>query len=344
MTKSILRTWRKNLAHLAVKIFQVRKSLSFFIIAILIFSACDRDRNHPGHSYFPDMAESRAYESYTANPNFADSLTARLPVKGTIPRGIIPFNFEKTLEDRALAGQTFFNPKKMRLKDVKEGKKLYKIFCYNCHGLKGNGMGYLFTSDRFTYQPASLISEKMMNAPRGEFYHVVTLGYGIMGAHGSQITPEDRWKIIEYIKVKLQGKKLGERNISVIDDSPKESTADFEARLAKLYPNQKGVGPVKALSLGAINNKMAEEGQKIYKQMCSSCHKPTKRYIGPAPIGILDRRTPEWVMNMILNPEEMVTKDPIAKELLGRYISPMADQNLTEEEARKVLEYFRTLK
>ncbi|RXQ96855.1 cytochrome c [Ancylomarina salipaludis] len=165
-----------------------------------------------------------------------------------------------------------------------------------------------------------------------------------MGAHGSQITPEDRWKIIEYIKVKLQGKKLGERTISVIDDSPKESIADFEARLSKLYPNQKGVGPVKSLSLETINNKMAEEGQKIYKQMCSSCHKPTKRYIGPAPIGILERRTPEWVMNMILNPKEMVAKDPIAKELLGRYISPMADQNLSEEEARKVLEYFRTLK
>ncbi len=318
--------------------------ISLFILAIIFLSACDKDRNHPGYSYYPDMVDSRAFESYSSNPNFADSSTARLPVVGTIPRGIMPFNFEKTLEDRALAGQIFFNPDKMKLKDVKEGKKLYKIFCYNCHGLKGNGMGYLFTSDRFTYQPASLISDKMMNAARGEFFHVVTLGYGVMGAHGSQISPEDRWKIIEYIKVKLQGKKLGEKTISVVDDSPKESNDDFEARITKLYPNQKGFGPVKSLSLGAINNRMAEEGQKIYKRMCTSCHKPTKRYIGPAPKGIIDRRTPEWIMNMILNPEEMVTKDPIAKELLGRYLSPMADQNLTEEEARKVLEYFRTIK
>jgi len=315
-----------------------------FSFILLAFTACDKDRNHPGYSYFPDMRDSRAYETYSVNPNFADSSSSRTPVPGTIPRGIIPFDFEKTLEDRALAGQIFFNPNKMRLKDVNEGKKLYKIYCYNCHGLKGNGMGYLFTSDRFNYQPASLISDKMMNAPRGEFYHVITVGYGVMGAHGSQITPEDRWKIIEYIKVKLQGKKLGEHTISVVDDSPKESNADFEARLAKLYPNQKGIGPVKSISLGAINDQMAEEGQKIYKQMCTSCHKPTKRYIGPAPKGILDRRTPEWIMNMILNPEEMVTKDPIAKELLERYLSPMADQNLTEDEARKVLEYFRTIK
>ena len=59
----------------------------------------------------------------------------------------------------------------------------------------------------------------------------------------------------------------------------------------------------------------------------------------------MQRRSPEWTMNMILNPEEMVKKDPLAKELLIKFNgSPMANQNLTEDEARQVLEYFRTLK
>ena len=76
-----------------------------------------------------------------------------------------------------------------------------------------------------------------------------------------------------------------------------------------------------------------------------ACHRPDKKFIGPAPKGVLERRTPEWVMNMILNPEEMVQKDPLAKDLLVEFNgSPMANQNLTEEEARAVLEYFRTLK
>ena len=69
-----------------------------------------------------------------------------------------------------------------------------------------------------------------------------------------------------------------------------------------------------------------------------------KRFIGPSPKGILERRTAAWTMNMILNPEEMVQKDPMAKKLLIEYNgSPMANQNLTEDEARAVLEYFRTL-
>jgi cytochrome c len=59
-------------------------------------------------------------------------------------------------------------------------------------------------------------------------------------------------------------------------------------------------------------------------------------------MGVTDRRTPEWIMNMILNPEVMVAENPIAKKLLAEYLSPMANQSLTESEARAILEYFRT--
>ena len=81
---------------------------------------------------------------------------------------------------------------------------------------------------------------------------------------------------------------------------------------------------------------------------CASCeggYRATKKFIGPAPTGIMKRRTPEWIMNMILDPEGMVKNDPLARELLIEFNgSPMANQNLTEEDARAVLEYFRTLK
>ncbi|WP_340154151.1 c-type cytochrome, partial [uncultured Winogradskyella sp.] len=82
-----------------------------------------------------------------------------------------------------------------------------------------------------------------------------------------------------------------------------------------------------------------------YTKMCTACHKADKKFIGPAPTGILSRRSPEWVMNMILNPEEMIKQDPLAQDLLLEFNgAPMANQHLTEEEARAVLEYFRTLK
>lgn len=107
--------------------------------------------------------------------------------------------------------------------------------------------------------------------------------------------------------------------------------------------DNKGIGPVKELQLAAIDEAMVKEGQTLFEDNCSACHKVSERYIGPAVEGVTNRRSAEWVMNMILNPEQMVKEDPIAKELLAEYMAPMANQSLTEEQARKILEYFRTL-
>jgi len=139
----------------------------------------------------------------------------------------------------------------------------------------------------------------------------------------------------ESSKVKLK-KQNTEKKVATKKTKPSE-TIDL---------TNKGIGPIKSLTLPTeIDQTMVSHGAEIYKKMCTACHKANKKFIGPAPNGILKRRTPEWVMNMILNPDEMVKSDPLAKQLLMEFNgSPMANQNLTEEEARAVLEYFRTLK
>lgn len=106
----------------------------------------------------------------------------------------------------------------------------------------------------------------------------------------------------------------------------------------------KGVGPIKQVELGPIDQSMAEEGKKIYETYCIACHKLDERFIGPPLNEVTARRSPEWIMNMIMNPDVMVKEDPIAQELLKEYIAPMANQNISEDQARKILEYFRTLR
>lgn len=110
--------------------------------------------------------------------------------------------------------------------------------------------------------------------------------------------------------------------------------------------NNKGVGPIKNVELPeTIDQTMVAAGAELYRTKCTACHKVGKKFIGPAPNGVLERRSPEWIMNMILDPEGMVKNDPIAKALLIEHNgSPMANQSLTQEEARSILEYFRTLK
>lgn len=125
----------------------------------------------------------------------------------------------------------------------------------------------------------------------------------------------------------------------------KEKKADKVPASKRVDLDNKGVGPITSVDLPAdIDQAMAAKGKEVYEKMCTACHKVDKRFIGPAPKGILERRSPEWVMNMILAPERMVREDPLAKDLLIEFNgSPMANQGLTEEEARQVLEYFRTL-
>lgn len=106
---------------------------------------------------------------------------------------------------------------------------------------------------------------------------------------------------------------------------------------------ENGIGPItEAVTLGPIDSHEAEEGQKVFEAKCSACHKLGERYVGPPLGGILDKVTPTFAMNMMLNPQEMYTRHPDVKKLLGEYMTQMPNQGLTQEEAREVVEYLRT--
>lgn len=104
-----------------------------------------------------------------------------------------------------------------------------------------------------------------------------------------------------------------------------------------------GVGPISSIEIGALDEKLATEGEEIFKAKCTACHKVGKRYVGPDVVGVTERRRPEWIMNMILDPVRMVNENAEAKKLLMEYNAPMANQSLSEKEARSILEYFRKL-
>ncbi|WP_052671031.1 c-type cytochrome [Draconibacterium sediminis] len=177
---------------------------AFLLLTFALISSCDYNRRTTGWQYFDDMVTSPAYESYTPNPNFADGKTMQPPVPGTIPRGTVPYAYQKTDEDRALAAATLVNNLEPSKENLQRGEKLYGIYCMQCHGEKGDGQGSLYVSKKYTYPPASLLSEKMMANPEADIYHVITVGFGIMGEHGSMIKPDDRWKISMYVKEVLQ--------------------------------------------------------------------------------------------------------------------------------------------
>lgn len=109
--------------------------------------------------------------------------------------------------------------------------------------------------------------------------------------------------------------------------------------------DNKGVGPITNVTFAdEIDTEMAARGEAKFNAVCTACHMVEGRMIGPGMKGVYERRSPEWVMNMILNPNGMLKEDPIAKALLKEYNNAiMLNQNLSEDEARDLAEYLRTL-
>ncbi len=141
------------------------------------------------------------------------------------------------------------------------------------------------------------------------------------------------------------GEKKEKKDGFEMNRTKKEVKAEKVSEGVPVDLNNKGVGPVTSLELGdEIDEKLAAEGEQKYSMVCTACHAPKQRLIGPALSGVFERRSPEWVMNIILNPEGMLKEDPIAKALLKEYNNAvMTNSGFNENEARAVVEYLRTL-
>jgi mono/diheme cytochrome c family protein len=154
-----------------------------------------------GYDFIPDMVYSQAYETYSQNPNFKDSLTMRVPVKGTVPLGYIPFRYTIDSLSWVKAGNELVNPFLPTDDVLERGKLIFTTFCIGCHGVKGKGDGQLYSSGLYPLKPKDLSSTLIATFKDGEIYHTITLGFGSMMPHGAQIRPEDRWKLVLYVRV-----------------------------------------------------------------------------------------------------------------------------------------------
>lgn len=141
------------------------------------------------------------------------------------------------------------------------------------------------------------------------------------------------------------GKKEEKKDGFEVSRTKKEDKKEVANEGVPIDLNNKGVGPITELSFpDEINTEMAARGEAQFNAICVACHMVDQRMIGPALKGVYERRSPEWVMNMMLNPDGMLKEDPIAKALLKEYNNAiMLNQNLSEEEARDLAEYLRTL-
>lgn len=197
---------------------------SLMVLGAVSTTAC-HDANDTGIEYAPEMYESIPYEplrQITANTINPMGINERTPVVGTVPLGKLDYYDHIPKDSVAQAARRLRNPFAYTEENLKEGQVLYSRICQHCHGEQGDGQGPVGV--KFKGVPNySTGSYKTMND--GHIYHVIEWGKGRMMPHGSQVNPEERWKIAMYVRV-LQLGEGPDGLTKMVKAGPKSSTAD----------------------------------------------------------------------------------------------------------------------
>jgi mono/diheme cytochrome c family protein len=185
--------------------FKIGTKASLLVFSSALLFACSPGPNDPGTEYAPQMYDEQGYEPLkqvnrnTINPW---GMNMRVPAANTVPRGKLGYFDHIAKDNPELAGTKLHNPLRANTETLAEGEVLYARFCTPCHGAEGLGDGLV--GKKFM-GVANLTQDRLKAAPAGYIYHVITHGRGRMMPHGTQVNPEERWKIAMYVKSVLQG-------------------------------------------------------------------------------------------------------------------------------------------
>ena len=222
------------------KIFRIALVIS---IALIIIS-CSDVRRRTGGTYMPDMAYSRALETYAAlDTGFTSDSNARgkgkyfynaRPVPGTIAMGDeIPFPYKQDKPGDStnyVASKSIQNPlQTLDIVQVTEAERLYLVNCAICHGQKLDGNGPLYNGGKGPYAaaPRNLLTYIL---PEGQMFYSVTYGKNAMGSYASQLSTHQRWMIIRYIKSKQGSAGGGATTDSTAANAPKKDSAAVQPK------------------------------------------------------------------------------------------------------------------
>jgi mono/diheme cytochrome c family protein len=194
----------------------LKKWFPYCLILFLLASCASDVRRDPGRVYMPDMAYSRAFETYSVTPEQREAWLkegihfSNVPVPGTIKRGaLFPFDLTKDKEGDTtnyVASRLVKSPLgELDAPTMVEAERLYLVNCAICHGPKLDGNGPLYKGGDGPYpaKPATLVGDAKYEAmPEGQMYYSVTYGKNKMGSYASQLETRRRWMVIAYIKSK----------------------------------------------------------------------------------------------------------------------------------------------
>lgn len=144
-----------------------------------------------------DMHDQPRYKPFAATDFFGDGRSARPTIEDTVARGQLRLD-SAHYTGKVNGKDIDYLPIAITKADLVRGRERFNIYCSPCHGRLGNGHGMIVT--RGLRQPPSYLDERLLNAPIGHFFDVMTNGYGAMYSYASRVAIDDRWRIAAYIR------------------------------------------------------------------------------------------------------------------------------------------------
>lgn len=178
-----------------MKLKRLSNRLILILAGFLVLMGCSREKSKPAFEYMPDMSRSPALKAQEFDANMPDDRAMLQPVEGTIPRGYEPYPYK--LAD-SLEAAKVPNPLPAYPPVLEAGRKYFNNYCIVCHGALGDGRGYIVP--KFP-MPPSLIEGGALDLTDGRIFHIITTGRGSMPPYNRQLTPAQRWAIVNYVRV-----------------------------------------------------------------------------------------------------------------------------------------------
>ncbi len=167
----------------------------------------------PPLELFPDMDRQPKLRPQTTADFFADGLSSRLPVEGTVARGsayeVNPFNTGRLPAAPGTTNFVAIAPVDVTMNVLKRGREKYDIYCAPCHHETGDGKG--ITGKYGMVGMANFHDPRLVQMPDGEMFDTITHGKNNMGGYAANIEPADRWAVVAYVRA-LQRSRLAEIN------------------------------------------------------------------------------------------------------------------------------------
>ena len=157
------------------------------------------DAAKTNYELFPDMAHSVRSNAFAPNANLANGQTLQAPPAGSIPRGFMPLHYAATPQDAARAGEELVSPDvPVNERALQRGTQVFANFCSECHGASATGNGPV--AQRGYPPPPSLLAEHAVKMKDGQLFHILTYGQNNMPSYASQLSRQDRWDAIAYVR------------------------------------------------------------------------------------------------------------------------------------------------